>query len=67
MEPVLDVRGLSVELSTAAGPVRALDGVELRVLPQQAVCLVGESGCGKTLTALAVLGLLPAHARLSCS
>jgi len=62
-EPLLHVSGLVTELRTARGPVRVLDGVELSVAPRQIVGLVGESGCGKSLTALSVLGLLPAGAR----
>jgi ABC-type dipeptide/oligopeptide/nickel transport system ATPase component len=41
------------------GPVaRAVDGVDFNVHRQETVCIVGESGCGKTVTALAILGLL---------
>jgi len=54
-EALLEVSGLSV----SGGPARILDEVELTVAPGEIVGLVGESGCGKTTTALSLLGLLP--------
>ncbi|SFP00256.1 peptide/nickel transport system ATP-binding protein [Amycolatopsis arida] len=59
MTPALDVRGLSVRYATGT---LALSDVDLRVEPGECVALVGESGCGKTTLARAVLGLLPARA-----
>jgi len=55
MHPLLDVRNLSVHF----GAVAAVDGVSFTVAEGQTLALVGESGCGKTLTALSVLRLLP--------
>jgi len=55
---VLDVRDLVVEFRTAAGTVRAVDGVTWSVNAGETLALVGESGCGKSVTALAVLRLL---------
>ena len=57
--PVLAVEGLRVHFTGEDGPARAVDGVDVTVGPRETVCLVGESGCGKTVSALAVLGLLP--------
>ena len=57
---VLEVAGLGVDFDDADGAkVRLLRGVDIDVKPGEVVALVGESGCGKSLTAKAVLGLLP--------
>ncbi len=58
--PVLSVRDLVVEFSTDRGIVRAVDGVSFDVYPNETIGLVGESGCGKTVTGLAIMGLIPA-------
>jgi peptide/nickel transport system ATP-binding protein len=57
--PLLDVRGLTAELSLEGGPVRAVDGVSFSVPAGGTLGVVGESGCGKSLTALSVLRLAP--------
>jgi len=57
--PLLSVEGLCVEFATEAGLVRAVDGVDLAIEPGETLALVGESGCGKTMTALAIMGLVP--------
>ncbi len=59
---LLAVRGLRVSFSTDAGPARVLDGVNLTVGRGEVVGLVGESGCGKTTLARAILGVLPVPA-----
>jgi len=59
MIPALDVRGLEVSLFTRSGALAAVDGVSLTVAADETVALVGESGCGKSLTALALMRLLP--------
>ena len=58
--PLLDVRDLSVVFQRKGTlPVTAVDGVSFTVEPGQTVGLVGESGCGKSVTSLAIMGLLP--------
>jgi oligopeptide/dipeptide ABC transporter ATP-binding protein len=54
---LLDVRGLTVHFQTAAGTIRAVDGVDLTVARGETLALVGESGCGKSTLARAVMGL----------
>ncbi len=56
--PVLDVRDLCVSYQTAAGPVRAVNGVSFFLRPGERLGLVGESGSGKTTTALGLMRLL---------
>ena len=56
---VLEVRDLHVALHTRRGVIDAVDGVSLYIEPGETLALVGESGCGKTMTALAVIGLVP--------
>ncbi len=61
---VLKIADLRVTFHTYAGDVKALDGVELTVKKGELLGLVGESGCGKSVTSLAVIGLLPPNAEL---
>ena len=58
MAPLLEVTGLTVTLHGAA-PVRPVQDIDLTMQSGETLCLVGESGCGKSLTALALMGLLP--------
>jgi peptide/nickel transport system ATP-binding protein len=64
---LLDVQDLRVTLATAAGQLPALRGLSFQVEPGRTLGLIGESGCGKSLTALALMGLLPDGARVSGS
>lgn len=57
-KPLLEVKELAVEFSSARGKVRAVDRVSWSVEPGQIVALVGESGCGKSVSALSILRLL---------
>ena len=59
MENLLDIKGLQIETPRGKGAVRLLDKVDMSVKKSQSFGVVGESGCGKSITANAVLGLLP--------
>jgi peptide/nickel transport system ATP-binding protein len=68
--PALEVAGLTVEFAAAqrgAPPLRAVDGISFALSSGRTLAIVGESGCGKSVTALAVMGLLPGGARLGGS
>jgi peptide/nickel transport system ATP-binding protein len=57
--PLLGVENLKVYFQSDGEPARAVDGISFEVRPKETVCIVGESGCGKTVTALSILGLIP--------
>ena len=59
MKPLLEVDDLRVLFRTDHGPARAVDGVSFTLSAGETLCVVGESGCGKSVTALATMGLLP--------
>ena len=65
--PVLDVRDLRVTIPTPSGILQAVRGISFDVRRGETVCLVGESGCGKSLTSLALMGLLPKSATRTAS
>jgi peptide/nickel transport system ATP-binding protein len=56
--PLLEVEGLKTHFFTRDGVVRAVDGVSFTVLPGETLALVGESGCGKSVTSLSILRLI---------
>jgi peptide/nickel transport system ATP-binding protein len=58
-QPLLAVDGLKTWFFTRDGVVRAVDGVSFHVMPGETLAIVGESGCGKSVTALSILRLVP--------
>ena len=56
---LLEVHGLKTHFDTRRGPVKAVDGIDYSIDNGEVVALVGESGCGKTVSALSLLGLIP--------
>ena len=58
-QTLLEVEDLKTWLDSSAGTVRAIDGISLEVARGETFAIVGESGCGKSMTALSVLRLLP--------
>jgi len=64
-EPLLSVRDLRVEIATGGGTVHAVDGISFDVDAGETLGLVGESGCGKSMTLRAIMGLLPRGGRIA--
>jgi len=56
--PLIEVKGLKTYFSTEDGVLRAVDGVDLIIEQEKALGVVGESGCGKSVTALSIMGLI---------
>jgi peptide/nickel transport system ATP-binding protein len=63
--PLLSVDGLRVDIATGRGLLRAVRGISFDVRAGETFCLVGESGCGKSMTAMSIMGLLPKAATRS--
>ncbi len=63
--PLLEVKNLSIKFPEAHGDVDVVDNVSFSVRPGETMGLVGESGCGKSITSMAIMGLLPKSAQLS--
>jgi oligopeptide/dipeptide ABC transporter ATP-binding protein len=57
--PLLEIKNLKLDFLSGMASLRAVDGVSLAMEPGETICLVGESGCGKTVTALSVARLVP--------
>jgi len=62
--PLLSIRNLKTYFFTEEGVVKAVDGIRLEIGKEEAVGLVGESGCGKTVTALSIMRLIPNPGRI---
>ncbi len=65
MKPLLDVKDLAIEFLVHGGSIEAVRGVSFDIMPGSTMALVGESGSGKSVTAQAILGILPKIARIS--
>ena len=63
-QPLLEIKDLSVEFSTYGGSIKAVRGVNMQVAAGECVAVVGESGCGKSVTAKAILQLLPKNGKI---
>ncbi|MHB1418544.1 MAG: ABC transporter ATP-binding protein [Bacillota bacterium] len=59
MEEILQIKNLQISFFIKAGEVRAVRGITFNLKEKEVVAIVGESGCGKTVTALAMMGLIP--------
>ncbi len=64
-QPLLVARNLRVEIATPRGTLHAIRGTSFVINPGETYCIVGESGCGKSMTALSIMGLLPRAASLN--
>ena len=62
---MLEIDNVKVALDSEAGLVKAIDGMRLTLQRGQTFALVGESGCGKSMTALALMRLLPENGRVT--
>jgi peptide/nickel transport system ATP-binding protein len=58
MAPLLEIKGLKTHFATDDGIVQAVDGVDITLNKGETLCVVGESGCGKTVTAMSILKLI---------
>jgi len=65
MNPLLDVKALNVTFLTTGGPARAVEDVTFGIYPDETLALIGETGCGKSMTAHSLLGLAPSGANVS--
>jgi len=63
-KPLLEVQNLKTYFFTEDGVVKAVDGVDFKVFPGEVLGLVGESGCGKSITSLSIMRLLAAPGKV---
>jgi peptide/nickel transport system ATP-binding protein len=63
MTALLQITGLTIDIARDTGPARVVDGIDLTVNEGESLGIVGESGCGKSLTMLSLVGLLPNRIR----
>ncbi len=64
-KPVLEIRGLRTQFFLREGVVTALDGIDLTIYENESVGIVGETGCGKSMTAFSILRLVPHPGRIT--
>ncbi|GAB3765974.1 ABC transporter ATP-binding protein [Microlunatus parietis] len=64
-QPLLRVRGLKTQFAVREGTVRAVDGVDLTIRPGETLCVVGESGCGKSITGRSIMQLVDEPGRIT--
>ena len=62
--PLLSIQNLTTQFDTATGPVAAVSDLSLSLMGTETLAIVGESGCGKSVTALSILGLVPFPGRI---
>ena len=65
MPPLLEIRGLSTRFHLPGGVLRAVEGIDLTLEPGETLALVGESGCGKSITAASIMRLVPPPGRIA--
>ncbi len=65
MEYLLEIKSLTTQVPTEGGPLKAVDDVSFGLSRGEVLCLVGESGCGKSMTALSILGLVPSPGKIT--
>lgn len=64
-EVLLSVQSLKTQFNTGEKPIKAVDGISFDIAKGETFALVGESGCGKSVSALSVLRLLPSNAQIT--